>query len=47
MDIEQCYMQNNAIQLSGNTQMVYLNDVRESLIDKFNSVNRWIGGVSE
>ena len=39
-------MQNNAIQLSGNPQVVSLSDVRESLIAKFNRVNRWLGGVS-
>ena len=46
MDIEQCYMQNNAIQLSGNPQVVSLSDVRESLIAKYNRVNSWLGGVS-
>ena len=40
-------MQNNAIQLSGNPQVVSLSDVRESLIAKFNRVNRWLGGVSQ
>ena len=40
-------MQNNAIQLSGNTQVVSLSDVRESLIAKYNRVNRWLGGVSK
>ena len=44
---EQCYMQNNAIQLSGNPQEVSWSDVRESLIAKFNRVNRWLGGVSQ
>lgn len=39
-------MQNNAIQLSGNTQVVSLSDVRESLIAKFNRVNRWLDSVS-
>lgn len=39
-------MQNNAIQLSGNPQEVSLSDVRESLIAKYNRVNRWLGGVS-
>lgn len=39
-------MQNNAIQLSGNHQVVSWSDVRESLIAKFNRVNRWLGGVS-
>ena len=39
-------MQNNAIQLSGNPQEVSLSGVRESLIAKFNRVNRWLGGVS-
>ena len=39
-------MQNNAIQLSGNPQVVSWSDVRESLIAKFNRVNRWLGGVS-
>ena len=39
-------MQNNAIQLSGNPQVVSLSDVRESLIAKYNRVNRWLGGVS-
>ena len=40
-------MQNNAIQLSGNPQVVSWSDVRESLIAKFNRVNRWLGGVSQ
>ena len=40
-------MQNNSIQLSGNPQVVSLSDVRESLIAKFNRVNRWLGGVSK
>lgn len=40
-------MQNNAIQLSGNPQEVSWSDVRESLIAKFNRVNRWLGGVSQ
>ena len=40
-------MQNNAIQLSGNPQEVSWSDVRESLIAKFNRVNRWLGGVSK
>ena len=40
-------MQNNAIQLSGNPQVVSLADVRESLIAKFNRVNSWLGGVSQ
>ena len=40
-------MQNNAIQLSGNPQVVSLSDVRESLIAKYNRVNRWLGGVSQ
>ena len=40
-------MQNNAIQLSGNPQVVPLSDVRESLIAKFNRVNSWLGGVSQ
>ena len=39
-------MQNNSIQLSGNPQVVSLSDVRESLIAKYNRVNRWLGGVS-
>ena len=39
-------MQNNAIQLSGNPQEVSWSDVRESLIAKYNRVNRWLGGVS-
>ena len=39
-------MQNNAIQLSGNPQVVSWSDVRESLIAKYNRVNRWLGGVS-
>ena len=39
-------MQDNAIQLSGNPQVVSWSDVRESLIAKFNRVNRWLGGVS-
>ena len=40
-------MQNKAIQLSGNPQVVSLSDVRESLIAKYNRVNRWLGGVSK
>ena len=40
-------MQNNAIQLSGNPQVVSLSDVRESLIAKFNRANSWLGGVSQ
>ena len=40
-------MQNNAIQLSGNPQVVSMSDVRESLIAKFNRVNSWLGGVSQ
>ena len=40
-------MQNNAIQLSGNPQVVSWSDVRESLIAKYNRVNRWLGGVSQ
>lgn len=40
-------MQNNAIQLSGNPQEVSWSDVRESLIAKYNRVNRWLGGVSQ
>ena len=40
-------MQNNAIQLSGNPQVVSWSGVRESLIAKFNRVNRWLGGVSK
>lgn len=40
-------MQSNAIQLSGNPQVVSWSDVRESLIAKFNRVNRWLGGVSK
>ena len=40
-------MQNNAIQLSGNPQVVSLSDVRESLIAKYNRVNRWLCGVSK
>ena len=40
-------MQNNAIQLSGNPQVVSLSDVRESIIARFNRVNRWLGGVSQ
>ena len=40
-------MQNNAIQLSGNPQEVSWSDVRESLIAKYNRVNRWLGGVSK
>ena len=40
-------MQNNAIQLSGNHQVVSLSDVRESLIAKYNRVNHWLGGVSQ
>ena len=39
-------MQNNAIQLSRNHQVVSWSDVRESLIAKYNRVNRWLGGVS-
>ena len=39
-------MQNNAIQLSGNPQEVSWSGVRESLIAKYNRVNRWLGGVS-
>ena len=39
-------MQNNAIQLSGNPHEVSLSDVRESLIAKYNRVNRWLEGVS-
>lgn len=39
-------MQNNAIQLSGNPQVVSLSDVRESLIAKYNRVNRWLDSVS-
>ena len=39
-------MQNNAIQLSGNPQVVSWSDVRESIIAKYNRVNRWLGGVS-
>ena len=44
---EQCNMQNNAIQLSGNPQVVSWSGVRESLIAKYNRVNRWLGGVSQ
>src|SRR5574344_723066 len=40
-------MQNNAIQLSGNPQVVSWSDVRESLIAKYNRANRWLGGVSK
>ena len=40
-------MQNNAIQISGNPQVVSMSDVRESLIAKYNRVNRWLGGVSK
>ena len=40
-------MQNNAIQLSGNPQVVSWSDVRESLIAKYNRVNNWLGGVSQ
>ena len=40
-------MQNNAIQLSGNPQVVSWTDVRESIIAKYNRVNRWLGGVSQ
>lgn len=40
-------MQNNAIQISGNPQVVFWSDVRESLIAKYNRVNRWLGGVSQ
>ena len=40
-------MQNNAIQLSGNPQVVSWSDVRESLIAKYNRVNSWLGGVSQ
>ena len=40
-------MQNNAIQLSGNPQVVSWSGVRESLIAKYNRVNRWLGGVSQ
>ena len=40
-------MQNNAIQLSGNPQVVSWSDVRESLIAKYNRVYRWLGGVSK
>ena len=40
-------MQNNAIQLSRNHQVVSWSDVRESLIAKYNRVNRWLGGVSQ
>ena len=40
-------MQNNAIQLSGNPQVVSWSDVRESLIAKYNRVIRWLGGVSK
>lgn len=39
-------MQNNAIQISGNPREVFWSDVRESLIAKYNRVNRWLGGVS-
>ena len=39
-------MQNNAIQLSGNPLVVSWSGVRESIIAKFNRVNRWLGGVS-
>ena len=39
-------MQNNAIQLSGNPQVVSLSDVRESLIAKYERVNRWLDSVS-
>ena len=39
-------MQNNAIQLSGNPQEVSWSGVRESLIAKYNRVNRWLEGVS-
>ena len=44
---EQCYMQNNAIQLSGNPLVVSWSGVRESLIAKYNRANRWLGGVSQ
>ena len=39
-------MQNNAIQLSGNPQVVSWSDVRESLIARFQRVNRWLDSVS-
>ena len=44
---EQCNMQNNAIQLSGNPQVVSWSGVRESLIARYNRVNNWLGGVSQ
>ena len=40
-------MQNNAIQLSGNPQVVSWSDVRESLIAKYNRVNSWLDSVSQ
>ena len=41
-------MQNNAIQLSAKRPLVVtIADVRESLIAKYNRVNRWLGGVSK
>ena len=43
---EQCNMQDNAIQLSGNPQEVSWSDVRESLIAKYNRVNSWLDSVS-
>ena len=39
-------MQNNAIQLSENPQVVSLSDVRESLIAKYERVNSWLDSVS-
>ena len=40
-------MQNNAIQLSAKRpSVVTIADVRESLIAKYNRVNRWLEGVS-
>lgn len=40
-------MQNNAIQLRREPQVVEWSDVRESLIAKYNRANRWLGGVSQ
>ena len=40
-------MQNNAIQLSVTPQVVSWSGVLESLIARYNRVNRWLGGVSK
>ena len=40
-------MQNNAIQLRQAAPASDWSDVRESLIAKYNRVNRWLGGVSQ